>query len=641
MDYVTAKSEYTWFFGQVCARYPTCDLGTITELADFTIPSELARICGTCVGCGQNDQRGMDKRLAYADASSNEMLKQKRVLCFDRCFSDRQPFYKPLKCDLCERWTHFGWCKYTPTGMTLLAEKTACFGCCYHQSKTFPVFDASAFDYNDVGKQKAVMHFDTHGFVVIENLLPLELLKEVELTPVLLEECSKKDGFKTVSVDPFKVKQADCNPFVLAAREALAHGYLDSTSLQFIKSVGPTAEAILRGKVFTGVVGKSHLGASSSLKEGLTIFVHPHVDRSQHGPSVFSIQDHIPRKDPDLFDGIRAMHSYPSVQVVGVVGGDGQASSGCLMVLPGSHRTFEEWWTSIEKVPFNQTSVPPATKNAISKKMVPVPMMPGSVCFFDSKLTHANAKGRTGGRQAFHTHVYPASGTPFGLPVLYGLSEHLGPITKHFHVDVQLATSLDLHDMLTGRNTDLPEQAPVSFLRIPNLPHTMAPKQFLKLVEELQEKHAQPPSPANNTAIRAEEMLALSKRSDDLPDQPVFFESPDPLFYIKTGEVHTARKHMERLGGGATNIVLFGYGVTTNKTDIISDSSSSSSSTTNKPAGQKRRRGKGPPELDKVVAYSERYCSKLRTLSSLNVWASGRQPALTAYGPTCYMVQLL
>ena len=160
-------------------------------------------------------------------------------------------------------------------------------------------------------------------------------------------------------------------------------------------------------------------------------------------------------------------------------------------------------------------------------------------------------------------------------------------------------------------------------------------------MEELQEKHAQPPSPANNTAIRAEEMLALSKRSDDLPDQPVFFESPDPLFYIKTGEVHTARKHMERLGGGATNIVLFGYGVTTNKTDIISDSSSSSSSTTNKPAGQKRRRGKGPPELDKVVAYSERYCSKLRTLSSLNVWASGRQPALTAYGPTCYMVQLL
>jgi hypothetical protein len=93
----------------------------------------------------------------------------------------------------------------------------------------------------------------------------------------------------------------------------------------------------------------------------------------------------------------------------------------------------------------------------------------------------------------------------------------------------------------------LPTTPPDSFDLIPDLPHRKAPKQYLDLVKALQEKH---PFQLNQQVKDAEEAFALSKRNDRLPTNSLLFESADPLFYIKCGNFHYTRKHMERLGGG-------------------------------------------------------------------------------------------
>jgi hypothetical protein len=38
--------------------------------------------------------------------------------------------------------------------------------------------------------------------------------------------------------------------------------------------------------------------------------------------------------------------------------------------------------------------------------------------------------------------------------------------------------------------------------------------------------------------------------------------------------------------------------------------------------------------------YRNDYCLKLRSLSSVNVWAFGQQPALEAFSPSCFMVNI-
>lgn len=38
--------------------------------------------------------------------------------------------------------------------------------------------------------------------------------------------------------------------------------------------------------------------------------------------------------------------------------------------------------------------------------------------------------------------------------------------------------------------------------------------------------------------------------------------------------------------------------------------------------------------------YCKDYCLKLRSLSSVNVWAFGQQPALEAFSPSCFMVNI-
>jgi hypothetical protein len=38
--------------------------------------------------------------------------------------------------------------------------------------------------------------------------------------------------------------------------------------------------------------------------------------------------------------------------------------------------------------------------------------------------------------------------------------------------------------------------------------------------------------------------------------------------------------------------------------------------------------------------YWKDYCLKLRSLSSVNVWAFGQQPALEAFSPSCFMVNI-
>ena len=38
--------------------------------------------------------------------------------------------------------------------------------------------------------------------------------------------------------------------------------------------------------------------------------------------------------------------------------------------------------------------------------------------------------------------------------------------------------------------------------------------------------------------------------------------------------------------------------------------------------------------------YRKEYCLKLRSLSSVNVWAFGQQPALEAFSPSCFMVNI-
>jgi hypothetical protein len=365
---------------------------------------------------------------------------------------------------------------------------------------------------------------------------------------------SGKDGFMGVDDPIFNVNkfnlESEPSQFFKAANVALTHGFLDKSSLDFITALAPIIKLLLRGDFLTGVVVKSYLTKSGKGKE-LVSYVKPHVDRGQFGPSVFSLQDQLANSSCNLADP-RELHAYPSVQVVGVV--DGGEDSGCLMVQPRSHLVYEENITrtkyfDTKKHLHNQTAFHKDHDRGIFAKMVAVRMKPGSVCFLNSKTIHGNAKGVQGGRKAYHAHFYPASGTPFGLPVLYGLKpDELKKLANHYSVDLAAAKQLNLYRMLTGAsNPSLPTTPPVSFDLIPDLPHKKAPKQYLDLVKALQKKH---PFQLNQQVKDTEEAFALSKRNDRLPTNSLLFESADPLFYIKCGNFHYTRKHMERLGGG-------------------------------------------------------------------------------------------
>jgi hypothetical protein len=561
-DYEHALEEYIRFYQGICQSFPDCDLGRIVELADHTIPFECATIHGTCVRCNVQDVLGIDKRIAYAESCTMPQIKEKKVLCFSNCFRDRVAYYKPLICADCGNWTHFGWCKYIPKYVPRgekKKERLACFGCCF-ASKKPPVqtFDARASDFTEVGLSKAVSCFDSQGFVVIEGLLPDVLCKSLAKS-IDPRQVSGKDGFMGVDDAIFNVKQfnlaSEPSQFFKAANEALTHGFLDKSSLDFITALAPIIKSLLRGDFLTGVVGKSYLTKSGKTKSGkvkeLVSYVKPHWDRSQFGPSVFPLQNQLANSSCNISDP-RELNAYPSVQVVGVV--DGGEDSGCFMVLPRSHLFFEERITrtkyfDTKKHHHNQTEFHDNHNRGIFANMVAVPMKPGAVCFFDSKTIHGNAKGLQGGRKAYHAHFYPASGTPFGLPVLYGLKpDELTELAKHYSVDLVAAKRLGLNRMLTGAsNPSLPTTPPDSFDLIPDLPHRKAPKQYLDLVKALQEKH---PFQLNQQVKDAEEAFALSKRNDRLPTNSLLFESADPLFYIKCGNFHYTRKHMERLGGG-------------------------------------------------------------------------------------------
>ena len=554
-DYEHALEEYIRFYQGICQSFPDCELGSIVELADHTIPYECATIHGTCVRCNAQDVLGIDKRIAYAESCTMPQIKEKKVLCFSNCFRDRVAYYKPLMCADCGNWTHFGWCKYIPKYVPIGEKKEqrlACFGCCFTSNKP-PVqtFNARASDFNEVGLPMAVSCFDSQGFVVIEGLLPAvvcgSLAESIDTCQV-----SGKNGF--MGVKKFNL-ESEPSQFFKAANVALTHGFLDKSSLDFITALDPIIKSLLRGDFLTGVVGKSYLTKSDSTKSGkvkeLVSYVKPHVDRGQFGPSVFSLQDQLPHSCCNLADP-REFHAYPSVQAVGVVAGD--EGSGCLMVQSRSHLHYEEHITrtkyfETKKHPHNQTEFHKAHVRGIFAKMVAIQMKPGSVCFLNSKTIHGNAKGFQGGRKAFHAHFYPASGTPFGLPVLYGLKPNeLNKLAQHYRVDLAAAKQLKLYDMLTGTsNPSLPPTPPVSFDQIPDQPHKKAPKQYLDLVKALQKKH---PFQLNQQVTDAEEAFALSKRNDRIPTNSLLFESADPLFYIKCGNFHYTRKHMERFGGG-------------------------------------------------------------------------------------------
>jgi hypothetical protein len=561
-DYEHALEEYIRFYQGICLSFPVCDLGSIVELADHTIPFECATIHGTCVRCNGQDVLGIDKRIAYAESCTMPQIKEKKVLCFANCFHDRLAYYKPVTCADCGNWTHFGWCKYTPkyaSRWTKKEERLACFGCCFASVKppqAVQTFDARAPDFTEVGLPKVVSYFGSQGFVVIEGLLTDvlcgSLAKSIDPNQV------RKDGFMNGAEPIFNVRvgfdlTSQPSQYFAAANTALMHGFLDESSLDFITAVAPTITNLLRsesGDFLTGVVGKSYLASSREDKE-LVSNVLPHVDRGQYGPSVFPLQDHLANSSCNIADP-RELHAYPSVQVVGVV--DGGEDSGCLMVQPRSHLVFEEHTTrtkyfDLKNHPHNQTGFHKDHNKGIFAKMVAVRMKPGSVCFLNSKTIHGNAKGRIGGRKAYHAHFYPASGTPFGLPVLYGLcTDEVEKLSKHYGVDLVVANRLKLYGMLTGTsNPRLPTPPLASFDLIPDLPHKKAPKQYLDLVKKLQTKH---PFQLNQHVKDAEEAFALSKRNDSLPTNNLLFESADPLFYIKCGNFHYTRKHMERLGGG-------------------------------------------------------------------------------------------
>ena len=84
--------------------------------------------------------------------------------------------------------------------------------------------------------------------------------------------------------------------------------------------------------------------------------------------------------------------------------------------------------------------------------------------------------------------------------------------------------------------------------------------------------------------------------------------------------------------------MMFGYGATTIKGDRPTGPPVEGALQSIRVA-KRQRQTQSPLEAEAEV-YCKDYCLKLRSLSSVNVWAFGQQPALEAFSPSCFMVKI-